>query len=113
MISDPTCGCDTDDDCGGPTSGSICEGNKCVDGCRGIDGNACPAGLECTSTTEAPGICQTPTETPAPAPTPMSEDSSDDGNCGCTLPGQERSSSAPLALLAFVLAFLGLRRRGT
>lgn len=112
-LGDPTCGCDTDDDCGGPTSGQICEQNKCTAGCRGTDGNGCPTGLECTSKTEAPGVCVPPAETPAPepAPAPMSEDSEDDGGCGCALPGQSRSSTSPFLLLALGLGFLARRRR--
>jgi hypothetical protein len=38
-----TCECATDNQCGGPTSGKVCNGsNVCIDGCRGSNGNGCP-----------------------------------------------------------------------
>ncbi len=52
--------CGTDADCGGLTSGDICEPTTrtCVSGCRGINGNGCPASQFCTSETVAAGICE-------------------------------------------------------
>lgn len=105
---EPVCGCDTDDDCGGPSSGRICEADKCVDGCRGEGGNGCPDGEQCSSTTSAPGTCG---EAPPPPPAPQAEaDSGDDGNCGCALPGTGRSNGA-FAALGALLVGLALRRR--
>jgi hypothetical protein len=111
--NDPVCGCDTDDDCGGPQSGRICESNVCTDGCRGSDGNGCPNGLECSSTSAAPGTCQPP---PVTTPEPLtSADSGDDGSCGCELPGRTGSPSFPALLaLGAALGLVRLRqRRGT
>jgi MYXO-CTERM domain-containing protein len=55
------CGCNTDPDCGGVTSGRVCDDtNKvCRAGCRGTGGNGCPSGQRCTSTTNAIGQCVT------------------------------------------------------
>jgi MYXO-CTERM domain-containing protein len=55
------CGCNTDPDCGGVTSGRVCDDtNKvCKAGCRGTGGNGCPTGQRCTSTTNVIGQCVT------------------------------------------------------
>ncbi|MDI1430623.1 DUF3344 domain-containing protein [Polyangium sorediatum] len=54
--------CATDADCGGETSGMVCNPNKaCVEGCRGVGGNGCPTGLECTSMDSTIGQCVEPT----------------------------------------------------
>jgi len=102
--NEPVCGCDTDDDCGGADSGRICENDKCVDGCRGSDGNGCPTGLECTSVDATPGVCE------APAPAAEAEPL-DDGSCGCAVPGQSRPDGAYLALAGLLAAAFGARRR--
>jgi outer membrane protein OmpA-like peptidoglycan-associated protein len=62
-------GCASDADCGDATSGSICDTStgECVDGCRGLNGNGCPNGLECSSTTEAAGTCAAPLPEEEPA----------------------------------------------
>jgi uncharacterized repeat protein (TIGR01451 family) len=53
--------CVTDGDCGGVTSGMVCDPtDTCVDGCRGMGGNGCPTSQVCTSTTMAIGTCSTP-----------------------------------------------------
>jgi len=106
------CGeCKKDTDCGGPTSGRVCDGRTslCVDGCRGRDGNACAPPAVCSSTTSAQGTCAEPTkdagaplgdaaapsEPPDAAP-PMkadsgaqvpenNEDSSGSGGCACDM----------------------------
>jgi clumping factor A len=49
--------CETDADCGEPNSGRICVDHKCQPGCRGMDGNSCPDGTMCTSTTSMAGMC--------------------------------------------------------
>src|SRR5690242_11420846 len=45
----PTPQCSMDSDCGGPMSGKACVDRACVDGCRGLSGNACPANQICSS----------------------------------------------------------------
>ena len=58
-LVDSTCGCLADDDCGALDSGRICDvaASTCVPGCRGADGNGCPADRACTSTTADVGQC--------------------------------------------------------
>jgi len=53
------CGCTQDGDCGGTTSGRICDpaSSRCVPGCRGTGGNGCPSGEICTSVTADVGSC--------------------------------------------------------
>jgi uncharacterized repeat protein (TIGR01451 family) len=51
------CICVKDSDCGGPTSGRVCDGEACVAGCRGDEGNGCPAFEVCTSLDETVGTC--------------------------------------------------------
>jgi MYXO-CTERM domain-containing protein len=53
-----TMGCEDDSDCGNETSGKVCnDEGTCQDGCRGEDGNGCPAGKECTSQDAEIGEC--------------------------------------------------------
>ena len=54
-------GCVADGDCGGPTSGKVCDASaqQCVDGCRGMGGNGCAPGVACTSTDGSIGACVT------------------------------------------------------
>jgi hypothetical protein len=51
--------CFVDADCGGPQSGIVCHDRSktCVPGCRGVNGNGCPDGEECTSMDETIGEC--------------------------------------------------------
>jgi clumping factor A len=49
--------CNTDSDCGGPTSGLVCDNGMCDFGCRGMGGNTCPDPLFCSSTTMEVGEC--------------------------------------------------------
>jgi hypothetical protein len=52
--------CNVDADCGGLTSGLVCNGSKqCQAGCRGSGGNACPSPLTCSSGSAAQGYCKT------------------------------------------------------
>jgi fimbrial isopeptide formation D2 family protein len=55
------CGCNTDADCGATDSGRVCNAGVtpalCQDGCRGTDGNGCPAELICTSSDASIGTC--------------------------------------------------------
>jgi hypothetical protein len=48
--------CKSDSECGGPNT--VCVDQFCGPGCRGKDGNGCPSGLTCTSTTDAVGTCE-------------------------------------------------------
>ncbi len=49
--------CETDMDCGPVDSGRICVDRMCQPGCRGANGNTCPDGQMCSSTTDAAGMC--------------------------------------------------------
>jgi uncharacterized repeat protein (TIGR01451 family)/MYXO-CTERM domain-containing protein len=51
--------CTKDSDCGGPTSGRICDDttHTCGNGCRGTGGNSCPEGQTCSSGDTSPGVC--------------------------------------------------------
>ncbi len=51
--------CMTDAECGNATSGRICDATAkvCVPGCRGMNGNGCPAESTCSSKNEAAGTC--------------------------------------------------------
>ncbi|HRG99845.1 MAG TPA: SBBP repeat-containing protein [Polyangiaceae bacterium] len=128
--------CSVDAECGGATSGRICEpkvSTKCIDGCRGVDGNGCPAGLVCTSKTAVAGTCAPPqadagapdgavppTPVPTgttPTPAPTGSVVSDGGNpCGtvegggCSTSGSSTPTSA-LLLAAGVAAAIAGRRR--
>lgn len=52
-------GCTSDPQCGGPTSGRICDPSTktCTDGCRGTGGNGCAAGSVCSSSSTSAGSC--------------------------------------------------------
>jgi MYXO-CTERM domain-containing protein len=51
--------CDEDSDCGGPTSGTVCDDTTqvCIPGCRGQGGNGCPTDQICTSQDTTIGQC--------------------------------------------------------
>ena len=49
--------CTKDADCGVLVSGRVCDQEKCVDGCRGVDGNGCGYGEVCSSTDSTIGNC--------------------------------------------------------
>src|SRR5512133_1829422 len=50
--------CLSDAQCGTALSGRICnQAHTCQDGCRGVSGNSCPAGVVCTSVDANPGAC--------------------------------------------------------
>ncbi len=65
-VSNPVLLCTTDSACGGTTSGLICVTGTCASGCRGTDGNGCPAGQTCSSTDSTPGTCNLDPPPPAP-----------------------------------------------
>ncbi|WP_437876756.1 hypothetical protein [Sorangium sp. So ce513] len=101
--------CREDSTCGGPTSGMICEGHQCVEGCRGADGNGCPSGEECTSTDSSPGTCE-------PGPGEPNDPSGifAEGNGLCAArptPAGSGPGAASLLPLLGALAGLALRRR--
>jgi hypothetical protein len=58
-VGGDSCGCATDADCGGTTSGRACDATteRCVPGCRGTGGNGCPPSLVCASTGAVIGTC--------------------------------------------------------
>ncbi|MCA9594240.1 MAG: isopeptide-forming domain-containing fimbrial protein [Myxococcales bacterium] len=121
------CGCEKDSDCGNQTSGKVCDLNgtqTCTDGCRGVDGNGCPDGLECTSKDSSIGQC-----VPVGSGTGGqggqgglpgtggvkngAQDSGDDGGCGCRVPSGAGGRSAGAFGLLLGLGLLVLRRRRT
>ena len=123
--NDPTddVSCTTDADCGGPTSGMVCnENDACVEGCRGMSGNGCPSGLECTSMDVTIGMCVDPMTsgsggaggaggggTGGDVP---SDDIRLGGGCGgCTVTTDEDSSRGLLAAFGVALLAFGRRRR--
>ncbi|MCL2825344.1 MAG: DUF3344 domain-containing protein, partial [Polyangiaceae bacterium] len=58
------CGCSDDADCGESDSGRVCntfaDPQLCINGCRGMGGNGCPSGFECTSKDISIGECVVP-----------------------------------------------------
>ena len=58
-LTDGRCGCLVDADCGGVTSGRVCDAaaSRCVPGCRGTGGNGCVNEMVCSSTTDEIGRC--------------------------------------------------------
>lgn len=58
-LTNNTCGCASDRDCGAVNSGRVCDTlvSKCTIGCRGFGGNTCPAGLICSSRDMSIGRC--------------------------------------------------------
>lgn len=95
--------CTTDDACGDATSGRVCVAEKCVNGCRGSDGNGCPTGKTCSSTSNAVGVCETPTVTPPPVVEPE--------GCACRTASSEGSSPVGFGLGLAAAAVLVMRRR--
>lgn len=135
--NDNGCSCAVDADCGASNSGQVCEPDVCIAGCRGVNGNGCPTGQECTSMDETVGQCvpegsgtgsesatatdtSTPTEgsasaTESDSATDSATDSNSAGNalddegfgCECNSNG----SGAPTGLALLGLLALGRRRR--
>jgi MYXO-CTERM domain-containing protein len=64
VLGETRCGCDADNDCGGPASGRICDlgSRRCKNGCVALSGrNGCPTGLVCSSSDPvSPGECVSP-----------------------------------------------------
>ncbi|MDI1448007.1 MYXO-CTERM sorting domain-containing protein [Polyangium sp. 6x1] len=115
--------CAVDADCGGPTSGMVCNGsNACVEGCRGVGGNGCPSGLECSSTDSTIGQCVNPTGTGGAGGeggggTGGTGGAADAGvtlagGCaGCAVATDDDASRGMLAALGVALLAFGRRRR--
>ncbi|WP_437780830.1 DUF3344 domain-containing protein [Sorangium sp. So ce1097] len=102
--------CRQDVDCGGPTSGMICEEHQCVEGCRGADGNGCPSGEVCTSTDSSPGTCEP--EEPGPGDDPSGIFAEGNGLCAARpTPAGSGPGAGALLPLVGALAGLALRRR--
>ncbi|WP_437297178.1 hypothetical protein [Sorangium sp. So ce426] len=99
--------CRQDSECGGATSGMICEDHACVAGCRGTDGNGCPSGQVCSSTDSTAGTCAPESEND-----PTGIFAEGNGFCAArpTPAGSTRGAAALLPMLA-ALAGLALRRR--
>jgi len=53
-------GCQQDGNCGIQESGLVCVAHACVPGCRGMSGNSCPVGANCSSTDTTVGQCSVP-----------------------------------------------------
>jgi len=109
-------GCTKDADCGGITSGLICAAGTCGPGCRGANGNTCPSGQTCSSTSEIAGTCSggtTPDGGTSGTPViPFDDGGSLEGggvNCSTT-PGSASSSTAWLLGVGLALTY-SLRRR--
>lgn len=131
-LADGTCGCAVDADCGGASSGRICDSasHGCMPGCRS-GGNGCPSGLVCDATGGATGTCVLPVVDDLGAPdlsvsndlsvprdlsvpldaesTPEPPGYSPSGGGGCSLSGD--GASAGLLLFALLLCGLWLARR--
>jgi hypothetical protein len=117
--TDPTAGhgaddkapkpCTKDADCGGATSGKVCDASTgaCHAGCRGAEGNGCPAGLTCSSSDATAGTCAAPTTYAAP---PANEDQT--GSCAVRGASREsRDDAAWLAVGGLAIAAAAARRR--
>jgi hypothetical protein len=99
--------CTQDSDCGGPTSGKVCNAeNTCQDGCRGTGGNGCPATQECSSKDDTIGTCS---DVEQPGTIIFGEGS---GLCAVQQPGNDNGSASAAWLLGLVaLARVVARRR--
>lgn len=101
--------CSTDADCGGASSGLVCDASACVQGCRGTGGNGCPSGEECSSTTSAVGTCDL-IAAPTPTGGSLVGGNIQGGGQNCSVGGPGSSSALGLLVVA-VGAMLGRRRR--
>jgi Legume lectin domain len=64
-LANETCGCTSDNNCGGVTSGRVCNTttHACEVGCRAIGGNGCPSPDVCSSNSGSIGTCIGPVVT--------------------------------------------------
>jgi len=105
--------CTKDADCGGASSGKVCDADtlKCGPGCR-EGGNGCPSGKVCTSTTTTVGVCE---DSSASGGGNSGQGGSgvtpgDDTGCSCSLV-ESHDDSTGLWLLAAAGVIVGMRRR--
>ncbi len=128
-LSDETCGCQQDSDCGAADSGRICDltGNhQCKVGCRVLGGNGCPSGEICNGAGLVPGECVTPNDLAMNIPDagPENVDMSipmdmtqtgfklRGGGFGCDVGGEASGTTlGALLLVGLALVSLRLRRR--
>jgi hypothetical protein len=108
--------CAVDSDCGGMNSGKVCDMSVCVTGCRGMNGNGCPTGELCSSSTDTLGVCQ-------PTGTTSSSSSSSSGGDAIVAQGngllcamrsgdtESENNTAPVVLLALAASAAFLRRK--
>jgi len=126
------CGCVTDSDCGGITSGRVCDTTiqLCIEGCRGLGGNGCLPEFECTSEDTTIGDCIVgqpdagtggtggtgtggtggSAATGGSSPAYDAADSGDDGGCACSTTGKG-GWGGTLATGLFAFGALALMRR--
>jgi len=102
----PVTQCEDDSDC---DTGEVCDSLNlvCIDGCRGVGGNGCPTGEECTSTDESVGDC-------VPTEEPVAEEGyyAEGGGLFCAASPAESGKSAWLVLgLAAAAAVMRRRRK--
>jgi MYXO-CTERM domain-containing protein len=83
-LTDGRCGCLADADCGGVTSGRVCDAStsRCVPGCRGTGGNGCGLQMVCSSTTDEIGRCDDRPSTDGGVDSGVDAGSSDGGDGG-------------------------------
>jgi MYXO-CTERM domain-containing protein len=107
-LTNDTCGCTTDADCGGPGSGRICGPSmQCVPGCNAT--SDCPSGKVCAS-----HQCVAPPDMAmAPAPDAAESLGYQGGGFRCSAaPGHRSGDEAAMALAVIVLLLaLGRRKR--
>lgn len=87
--------CDVDADCGGKTSGRVCDAKLCKDGCRGTGGNGCTTGLVCSSATSAVGTCGAPPPDAGP-PVDAGKDSAVPPVADAAVPSPAKDASVPV-----------------
>jgi clumping factor A len=101
--------CETDLDCGDANSGRVCVDRMCQPGCRGMDGNGCPDGMMCTSTTALAGMCTM--EPPEPDAGLFVPGKLGGGGCDCGIAGSPSSSRGAWGAMILGLAFWLRRKR--
>jgi MYXO-CTERM domain-containing protein len=101
-------GCTQDSECGGPTSGQVCNEatQKCEPGCRGVGGNGCGEGETCSSTDSTIGVCAPAPDKPGGGYSPWG------GGIFCSAsPARDQSSDLAWIAGLGVAAALTIRRR--
>ena len=104
--------CTKDADCGGASSGKVCDADtlKCGPGCR-EGGNGCPSGKVCTSTTTTVGVCEDSSASGGGnGQGGGGATSGGDSGCSCSLV-ESHDDATGLWLLAAAGVIVGMRRR--